>query len=38
PPLTLDLVLFKLTLGFTFKMNLLSILGIFLGAYLHKLV
>ena len=38
PPLTLDFVLFKLTLGFIFKMNLLSFLGIFLGVYLYKMV
>lgn len=36
PPLTVDLVLMKVTLGFLFKINLLTILGIFLGIYLYK--
>lgn len=36
PPLTIDLVLLKITLGFLFKVNLLTILGIFLGMYLYK--
>ncbi len=36
PPLTVDLVLIKVTLGFLFKINLLTILGIFLGIYLYK--
>ena len=36
PPLTVDLVLTKITLGFLFKVNLLTILGIFLGMYLYK--
>ncbi|MEX5216671.1 MAG: DUF4321 domain-containing protein [Nitrospiraceae bacterium] len=36
PPLTIDLVIIKLTLGFSIKVNLLSILGMFLGAYLYK--
>jgi hypothetical protein len=36
PPLTIDLVLLKLTFGFSIKVNLLSILGMFLGAYLYK--
>lgn len=36
PPLTVDLILFKVTLGFLFKVNLLTILGIFLGMYLYK--
>ncbi len=36
PPLSIDLVLIKVTLGFLFKINLFSILGIFLGIYLHK--
>jgi uncharacterized protein DUF4321 len=35
-PLTIDLVLIKLTLGFALKINLLSLLGIFLGIYLYK--
>jgi hypothetical protein len=36
PPLTIDLILFKLTLGFSFKVSLLSILGMLLGVYLYK--
>ena len=36
PPFTVDLVLIKVTLGFLFKINLLTILGIFLGIYLYK--
>ena len=36
PPLTIDLVLLKLTLGFIFKINMLSILGMFFGIYLYK--
>ena len=36
PPLTIDLILIKLTMGFGFKINLLSILGMFLGFYLYK--
>jgi len=36
PPLTIDLVLLKLTLGFELKINLLSLLGMFLGIYLYK--
>lgn len=36
PPLTVDLVLLKITFGFLFKVNLLTILGIFLGMYLYK--
>jgi len=36
PPLTIDLVLIKLTLGFVLKINLLSLLGMFLGIYLYK--
>jgi hypothetical protein len=35
-PLTLDLILVKLTLGFTVKINILSILGMFVGVYLYK--
>ena len=34
PPLTIDLVLLKFTIGFSFKVNLLSILGMFIGVYL----
>ena len=36
PPLTIDLVLLKITLGFSFKISLLSILGMLLGIYLYK--
>ena len=36
PPLTVNLVLIKITLGFLFKINLLTILGILLGVYLYK--
>jgi hypothetical protein len=36
PPLTIDLVLLKLTLGFEIKINLLSLVGMFLGIYLYK--
>ena len=36
PPLTVDLILIKITLGFLFKINLLTILGILLGIYLYK--
>lgn len=36
PPLTVNLVLIKVTLGFLFKINLLTILGILLGIYLYK--
>ncbi len=36
PPLTIDLVLIKVTIGFLLKINLLTILGIFLGMYLYK--
>ena len=36
PPLTIDLVMLKLTFGFILKMNLLTLLGIFLGIYLYK--
>jgi hypothetical protein len=36
PPLTLDLVLLKLTLGFGVKINIISILGMFIGVYLYK--
>ena len=35
-PLTLDLVILKLTLGFAINMNLLTFLGILLGLYLYK--
>ena len=36
PPLTIDLILIKVTLGFILKINLLTLLGIFLGIYLYK--
>ena len=36
PPLSVDLVMLKLTFGFVLKMNLLTLLGIFLGLYLYK--
>ncbi len=36
PPFTIDLVLIKLTLGFELKINLLSLIGMFLGIYLYK--
>jgi hypothetical protein len=36
PPLTLDLRLFTTTLGFSFRMNLFSLLGILLGIYIYK--
>ena len=36
PPLTVNLILFKITIGFLLKINLLTILGILLGVYLYK--
>jgi hypothetical protein len=36
PPLTIDLVLVKFTIGLSLKINLLSLLGMFLGIYLYK--
>ena len=36
PPLTVDLVLVKLVLGFSLKINILSILGMIVGIYLYK--
>ena len=36
PPLTVNLILIKITLGFLFKINLLTILGILLGIYLYR--
>jgi hypothetical protein len=36
PPLTIDLVLIKLVFGFNIKVNILSILGMFIGIYLYK--
>ncbi len=38
PPLTMDLILVKFTIGFLFKMNVLSFIGILLGIYLYKQV
>jgi hypothetical protein len=35
-PFSIDLVLLKFTLGFELKINLLSLLGMFLGIYLYK--
>jgi hypothetical protein len=36
PPWTIDLTLVKLTLGLSFKISLLSVLGMLLGVYLYK--
>jgi len=36
PPVTVNLVLFKFTVGFLLKINLLTTLGMFLGGYLYK--
>jgi Domain of unknown function (DUF4321) len=36
PPLTIDLILLKLTIGFSLKISLLSVLGMVLGTYLYK--
>lgn len=36
PPVSVNLVLLKFTFGFLLKINLLSILGMLLGAYLYK--
>ena len=36
PPVAMNLVLFKFTLGFLVKINLLSVLGMLLGAYIYK--
>lgn len=36
PPFTLDLHLFTITLGFTVRINLLTLLGIILGIYVYK--
>ena len=35
-PLTIDLVLLKFTIGLLIKINLLSLIGMFLGVYLYK--
>ena len=36
PPATLDLKIFSLTLGFSVRINLASLMGLILGAYLYK--
>lgn len=36
PPFTINLLLIKLTLGFSLKLTLLSFLGMFLGIFLYK--
>jgi hypothetical protein len=36
PPFTIDLVMVQITFGFILKMNLLTLLGMFLGIYLYK--
>lgn len=36
PPVTVNLVLLKFTLGFLVRINLLSVLGMLLGAYIYK--
>lgn len=36
PPPTLDLKVFSLTIGFAIKLNLASVIGILLGAFLIK--
>ncbi len=36
PPLVLDVIFIKITMGVLFKINLLTILGMFLGLYLDK--
>jgi hypothetical protein len=38
PPFVMNLILLKITVGFTLKMNLLTFLGAFLGVYLYKQV
>ena len=35
-PATLDLVLFSITFGFTLKLNVIGIVGIFIAAYLVR--
>jgi len=35
-PVTLDLWLLKITMGFTLKMNLLTFIGILLGIFVYK--
>ena len=36
PPVTIDLWLLRLTVGFTVKMNLLAFMGIILGVFIYK--
>ncbi len=36
PPVTVDLWLLKVTVGFTLKMNLLTFIGILLGVFVYK--
>ncbi len=36
PPVTVNLVLFKFTVGFLIKVNLLATLGMLLGGYFYK--
>lgn len=36
PPVTIDLWLFTFTVGFTLKLNLLSLIGILLGIFVYK--
>jgi len=36
PPTTIDLHLLTVTLGFTLQVNLLTLLGLFLGIYTYK--
>jgi hypothetical protein len=36
PPVTIDLWLLTVTLGFTLKMNLLTFIGILLGVFVYK--
>jgi hypothetical protein len=36
PPVTLDLWLLKVTVGFTVKLNLISLIGIFFGVFVYK--
>lgn len=38
PPFTLDLSLITVTIGFTIRLTIFSILGIFLGVYIYKQV
>ncbi len=38
PPLTIDVRLFAFTIGLVFKVNLITLIGIFLGLYIYKQV